>query len=53
MFITPAYAQGAPGSVFDTLGPIVPIALVFVIMYFLILRPQQQRAKQHQAMVKN
>jgi len=32
---------------------LLPFALIFVIMYFLILRPQQQRAKQHQAMVKN
>src|SRR5262249_25703707 len=53
MLITPAYAQGASGSTIDMLGPVLPIALVFVIMYFLILRPQQQRAKQHQAMVKN
>jgi len=53
MLITPAYAQGASGSTIDMLGPVLPIALVFVIMYFLILRPQQQRAKQHQNMVKN
>jgi preprotein translocase subunit YajC len=53
MLITPAYAQGASGSTIDMLGPVLPIALVFVIMYFLILRPQQQRAKQHQSMVKN
>lgn len=31
----------------------VPIVLVFVIMWFLILRPQQRRVKQHQEMVKN
>jgi preprotein translocase subunit YajC len=30
----------------------MPLILIIVIMYFLILRPQQQRAKQHQAMVK-
>ena len=53
MLITPAYAQGASGSTIDMLGPVLPIALVFVIMYFLILRPQQQRAKRHQNMVKN
>src|SRR5258708_39893623 len=32
---------------------LLPFALIFVIMYFLILRPQQKRAKQHQEMVKN
>ncbi len=55
MFITPAFAQGSPlggdaNSLFTTL---VPFALIFVIMYFLILRPQQKRAKQHQEMIKN
>jgi len=32
---------------------LLPFALIFVIMYFLILRPQQKRVKQHQEMVKN
>jgi preprotein translocase subunit YajC len=35
------------------LGGLLPFILIFVIMYFLILRPQQKRAKQHQEMVKN
>jgi len=35
------------------LGGVLPFILIFVIMYFLILRPQQKRAKQHQEMVKN
>jgi preprotein translocase subunit YajC len=35
------------------LGGLLPFVLIFVIMYFLILRPQQKRAKQHQEMVKN
>ena len=51
MFITPAYAQGAT----DILSPSSPIwmmVIVVVIMYFLVLRPQQQRVKQHQSMVK-
>src|SRR5258708_7365536 len=37
----------------DMLYQLLPFALIFVIMYFLILRPQQKRAKQHQEMVKN
>jgi preprotein translocase subunit YajC len=54
MLITPAYAQGAVGGgSTDMLVQLLPFALIFVIMYFLILRPQQQRAKQHQAMVKS
>ena len=32
---------------------LLPFLLIFVIMYFLILRPQQRRVKQHQDMVKN
>ena len=51
--ITPAYAQGAGGASPDMLYQLLPFALIFVIMYFLILRPQQKRAKQHQEMVKN
>jgi preprotein translocase subunit YajC len=53
MFITPAFAQGlgAPGG--DMMMSLLPFVLIFVIMYFLILRPQQKRVKQHQEMVKN
>src|ERR1700758_5331035 len=51
--ITPAYAEGGGGTSPDFLFQLLPFALIFVIMYFLILRPQQKRAKQHQEMVKN
>src|SRR5215471_13236052 len=51
--ITPAYAQGVGGSSPELLYQLLPFVLIFVIMYFLILRPQQKRAKQHQEMVKN
>ena len=56
MLITPAFAQGATATGSDMLGPIgtfLPFIAIFVIMYFLILRPQQRKAKQHQDMVKN
>jgi len=55
MFITPALAQGLGGVGGDggMLMSLLPFALIFVIMYFLILRPQQKRVKQHQEMVKN
>ncbi|SNT13266.1 preprotein translocase subunit YajC [Tardiphaga sp. OK246] len=54
MFITPAFAQAAAGG--DTnsmLMSLLPFALIFVIMYFLILRPQQKKVKDHAEMVKN
>ena len=54
MFITPAYAQfTSPFGGDNMLVSLLPFVLIFVIMYFLILRPQQKRAKQHQDMVKN
>ena len=57
MFITPAFAQGSlfsgAGGDGGMLMSLLPFAMIFVIMYFLILRPQQKRVKQHQEMVKN
>jgi preprotein translocase subunit YajC len=53
MFITPAYAQAAGGDATSMLTSLLPFALIFVIMYFLILRPQQKRVKDHAEMVKN
>ncbi len=50
MFITPAYPQSAAGSG-DFLIQIMPFLLIFVIMYFLIIRPQQRRLKDHKEMV--
>ena len=50
MFITPAYAQGAAGNS-DFFIQILPFLLIFVIMYFLIIRPQQRRLKDHREMV--
>jgi preprotein translocase subunit YajC len=52
MLITPAYAQTAGGDG-GLLMSLLPFILIFVIMYFLILRPQQKRVKQHQEMVKS
>ncbi len=52
MFVTPAYAQAgaAPGGL-EIFVQIVPFILIFVIMYFLLIRPQQKRMKQHREMV--
>jgi preprotein translocase subunit YajC len=49
-----AWAQGAGGATGP--GPLVnlmPIALMFVILYFLMIRPQQKRAREHETMVQN
>jgi len=53
MFITPAFAQTGPGGGTDMLMSLLPFVLIFVIMYFLILRPQQKKVKAHQELVKN
>jgi preprotein translocase subunit YajC len=58
MFISTAFAQGSlfgggGGDSGNMLMSLLPFALIFVIMYFLILRPQQKRQKQHAEMVKN
>ena len=54
MLITPAFAQAAGGGDANSmLMSILPFAMIFVIMYFLILRPQQKRMKEHQELVKN
>jgi preprotein translocase subunit YajC len=53
MFVTPAYAQASPFGGGDLLTNLLPFALIFVIMYFLILRPQQKRSKDHQELIKN
>jgi preprotein translocase subunit YajC len=55
MLITPAYAQfgslGAGGAN-SMIVQFMPLILIIVIMYFLILRPQQRKVKLHQEMVK-
>ncbi|PQA87316.1 preprotein translocase subunit YajC [Hyphococcus luteus] len=55
MFISPAYAQaaetaGGPQSIFTSLFPIVAMFLIF---YFLLIRPQMNARKKHQEMVSN
>ena len=54
MFITPAFAQSGlfGGDSASMITSFMPLILIIVIMYFLILRPQQQKLKQHQAMIR-
>ena len=49
MFVTPAYAQDAGAAAAFT--SFVPLILIFAIMYFLLIRPQQKKLKEHKAMV--
>lgn len=50
MFISPAYAQ-AFGDSASSLVQIAPLVLIFVVFYFLLIRPQQKKAKDHKAML--
>lgn len=54
MFATPAYAQaagGAPAGPEAMLLQFLPLIALVVLFYFLMIRPQQRRMKQHQAML--
>lgn len=50
MLISPAYAQAAGGGQ-DMLLSLAPLVLIFVVFYFLLIRPQQKRMKEHKAML--
>lgn len=50
MFISPAYAQGAGGG-FGGLESLLPLILIFVVFYFLLIRPQQKKQKAHREML--
>ena len=52
MFFTPAYAQASGSGGFgSTFGSLIPLLLIFAIMYFIIIRPQQKKAKEHKQLV--
>jgi preprotein translocase subunit YajC len=51
MFVTPAYAQAAGGAGGSAIMQFVPLIAIFAIMYFLMIRPQQKKAKEHKAMI--
>ena len=51
MLISQAYAQTAPAGGADAgLMGLLPIILMFVLLYFMMIRPQMKRAKEHKAM---
>lgn len=51
MFIKEAYAQTAGAGGGDFLVSMLPLILIFVVFYFLLIRPQQQKMKAHRAMI--
>ena len=54
MFISTAYAQTAPAPAAgaeSTLMSLLPLVLMFVVLYFIMIRPQMKRQKEHKAMI--
>ncbi|MGP1628557.1 MAG: preprotein translocase subunit YajC [Giesbergeria sp.] len=56
MFISSAFAQTAPaaaagGDMMSTLTGMLPLVLMIVVLYFVMIRPQMKRQKEHRAMV--
>jgi len=49
--IASAHAQAAGGAQPNALLQMLPLVLIFVVFYFLLIRPQQKRAKEHKTMV--
>ena len=53
IFFAMTQPQGEEGGMFGGFSAFVPIILIFVIFYFLLIRPQQKRQKEHQKMVED
>jgi len=53
MWISPAYAQAADGAAVNPLMNMAPLIFIFVIFYFLMIRPQMTARKKHTEMVSN
>ena len=52
MFISSAFAQGAAtGSTENTLFSLLPLVLMFVVLYFIMIRPQMKKQKEHKTMI--
>ncbi|HZI84051.1 MAG TPA: preprotein translocase subunit YajC [Casimicrobiaceae bacterium] len=51
MLISPAYAQAAGGSTGSDIMAFLPMVAIIVVFYFLLIRPQQKRAKETKAML--
>lgn len=53
MLISPAYAQAAGGAGGGGIEAFLPLILIFVIFYFLLIRPQQKKMKEHKGMLES
>ena len=51
MLISTAYAQGGASDPMGTLTAFAPLILIFIVFYFLMIRPQQKKMKDHKAML--
>ncbi len=51
MFISSAYAQTATGGAESSLMSLLPLVLMFVVLYFIMIRPQMKKQKEHKAMI--
>ncbi|TAK90356.1 MAG: preprotein translocase subunit YajC [Burkholderiaceae bacterium] len=51
VFISNAYAQAAAPAGGELFGSMLPLLLMFVVLYFLMIRPQMKKAKEHRAML--
>jgi preprotein translocase subunit YajC len=54
VFISSAFAQTAPAAAAsgtDTLFSLLPLVLMFVVLYFIMIRPQMKKQKEHKAMI--
>ena len=51
MFISNAYAQAAAGGAESSLFSLLPLVLMFVVLYFIMIRPQMKKQKEHKAMI--
>lgn len=51
MFISDAYAQAAASGTESSLFSLLPLVLMFVVLYFIMIRPQMKKQKEHKAMV--
>ena len=51
VLISNAYAQAASGGTESSLLSLLPLVLMFVVLYFIMIRPQMKKQKEHKAMV--
>jgi preprotein translocase subunit YajC len=51
VFISSAYAQTAGGDMQSSLMSMLPLVLMFVVLYFVMIRPQMKKQKEHRAMI--